>query len=208
MIAEQHELGDDRAGLAVGGREDCRPQFCRINIYAEKISRDRSFRREHDEAARMRVFARFRIVSETKARFTGELRNRRLIGDEKMPACIRVRPAVTREVFFLFRRGNLGRLIWIDADVDDIELSCDIESQFLEGLNQAIVDQGAKHRAMVVTKNEEQWFLAEIIAEPDEAPGGIAKIQIRGNFLAKVLIEPDSFQLVGRERMQIAQNRE
>ena len=72
------------------------------------------------------------------------------IASQEMPASSGAAPTVALEIFPFLSRGNGRRLVRINAYIDDLKVLANIQAQLLQCLDQAVINQRAQHRAMVI----------------------------------------------------------
>ena len=116
-----------------------------------------------------------------------------------MPAGGGLRMVVALDVHRLLRSRKVGRLRWVDADRNDVEVLAGAEFDHLEGADEAIQLLGTEHRAGVVNDRENNRPFAEIIAKLDGCPGFIAKDCVQGCLLVETLMDENLVQ--NRRRM-------
>src|SRR5437588_1936516 len=108
-----------------------------------------------------------------------------------MPATLRSMTAVKFNVLTLLSRSERRCFAGIDANIDNIKIFPDAESQFLQCLDQSIVDGCAQHRAMVIAEDEQRWSVSKLVSESKGCAVRITKDQIGGDFLPDSLLETD-----------------
>src|SRR5205823_13443970 len=105
MLTHKHQALNHLA-IAIFSRDDnCLAQFISRKIYSEKITRNCSVCRKHDQTARMRVLIRLRIISKVKTRFARDFLDRDLVAGQKMPAILCLASPVKLDVFSLLPCG-------------------------------------------------------------------------------------------------------
>src|SRR5690348_7438862 len=95
-----------------------------------------------------------------------------------MPARFCISAAISSQVLSFPRTRNLGRLIRIDTYIDNIKVTTDVEAQFLEGFDQAVINQRTKHGTMVIAQDEQAWLGIEQIAQRRRLSIGLLKNQV------------------------------
>ena len=132
------------------------------------------------------------------------------VGESKAPrrsenaSLLRLQAAIEADIDRLLR-GSKGRFLrGIEADGHDFKLLPDVVFQFFEAVQQAVQDKRAKHRAIVINKRQDDWFLAEILTEPDFTPGFVSKHEIERYLIVQFLINSniaeDGWRTVGIRR--------
>ena len=143
-----------------------------------------------------------RIVRITKAHFARQLPDGRFVARQKMPAGRGVMPAIAPDISFFLGGGQRGSFARVNADIDHLELVADLPFDVLQAPDHAVQHKRAKHRAAIITQHEDGRLFAKIIAQPDELAAFIAKLQIKGNLRAELLIKTDFLQRLLRNRLR------
>src|SRR5688572_2578966 len=124
----------------------------------------------------------------------GHAANGRLISSQKMPAVRRVGCIPVREVSALFGVRALGRITWVEADDDDLEVPAWHVRQRLQRRRDAVQRQRAQHRALVIDKRHDHRLAPEIIAKLHCAPGLVLQHCVERHLLIQPLRKRHRFQ--------------
>ena len=175
-------------------------EIARAVFDAEEIPRQPSLRRQHDDAGRVRELLRFLVPGVTEAGGLCQPLDRRLVAGQEMPARAGARLLVALEVDRLLRGRGCGRIARVEADGDDLEVLARVERQHAERARQAVDDLRAQHRTVVVGEHHHHRPLAEVVGEPDGAPGLVAEGGVERDVLIDVLIEANPLQRLRHRR--------
>src|SRR6266567_4719708 len=117
-----------------------------------------------------------------------------------MPAIFGAGTPVTLQILGLLPGRELWCFARIDADIDDVEIISNVDPQFLERLDQTVVDQSAQHRTVIIAEHEQHRFALEMQPELKLSSVGVTKNQIARDLLSDVLIKSDLGLFVRRTR--------
>ncbi len=130
----------------------------------------------------------------TEAGRLRETVDRSLITGQKMPGGRGAWLLVARDIPGFLRRGGRRRVARIEADGDDLEILAGLEREHIERARQAVDDQRAQHRAVVVREHHHDGSLAEVIAERHRLARLVPERRVERHRFVEVLIEPDLAQ--------------
>ena len=99
-------------------------------------------------------------------------------------------PAVSPQINFLDLPGDVGSFVGIDAYAHHIEIPAQVEIHDVQRAGQTVEDLAAQHGAAVIDEREDHRTLVEVIAQRHKVSCLIAKMQIQGQLLVQVLINP------------------
>ena len=114
---------------------------------------------------------------------------------QEMPAAYGARTAIALQVVFLLGRGDLGRLLRIEAHRDDIEFVADIKLHHPHRAGEPGESFAAEHGAVVVDEVQDQRLFAEVFAQFDAAPGLVDEREIGRHLPVKMLLDADVLQI-------------
>src|SRR5438874_10207480 len=148
----------------------------------------------------MRVLLRFRVIGVAESDFVRQVGNRVLVPDNAMPALGGASPTVAPQVFRFFSSRVSRCISRIDAKIDDLKIVCDAHSQFLERLDQTVVDQRAEHRATIVRGHKNSRLFCGRVAETELLTIFVAENQIVRELQARVLFQGYTAEIARRKR--------
>src|SRR5438128_1464167 len=108
-------------------------------------------------------------------------------------------PRIAAQVRLLLGRGNLGRVLWVEADGDDFEVLPWVQADRFQTAYDAVEDLRAQHRAAVIDGREDDGLAGlEETAERDGAAEFVLEGEIERNRLVEFLIDADTGQTGGK----------
>ena len=194
MIAIQEQCIDDVADLACARFDQAEPQVFRRILDTVVVLRDSAFGSQDQNGRGVRELPGFRIVLVIEAGGPGQGVDRILMAYEEVPALFRAGTLVTAEELGFLFGGNLGRVMGVEADGDDVEFLAHFELHHAQRILESAENLSTKHGAGEVDQVEDDGLLAEVVAEADGAAEIVGEGQIRGNGLIEILPHADIFQ--------------
>src|SRR5262249_51235898 len=108
---------------------------------------------------------------------------------EKMPALRRTGTAVLPEVVGLLDSSQARRVVWIDADREDVKVLPNTQGERPQGPEQPVEHQRTEIRTIVIDQGENYWLATKIVPQQHWLAGLIRKWQIEWDQLGYMLIK-------------------
>ena len=150
----------------------------------------------------MRVLFRLGVICVAESDFVGQMGNRVLIPDNAMPAFGCTSPAVAPQVFGFFSSRVSRCISRIDAKIDDLKIGPDGQSQFLQRLDQTVIDQRAEHRATIVPGHKNSRLFYGRVAETELLTIFVAENQIMRELQSRMLFQGYTAEIARRKTEQ------
>ena len=105
------------------------------------------------------------------------------VAGEKAPTALVLAVAVAAQIASFLCGSKRGGFVRINADVDDGEIFTGVETQILQGFDQAVKSKRAEKRTRIVPEHEDDGFLVEAGGELGLGAVFIAEGKRKGDLL-------------------------
>src|ERR1051325_1726906 len=114
-----------------------------------------------------------------------------------MPAFGSPGPSVAPQIFRFFSSCVYRCISRIDTKIDDLKITSDAPSQFLQRLDQTVVDHRTEHRAAIVPGHKNSRSFYSRIPETELLIIFVAENQIARELQARMLFHPQTTEIAG-----------